>query len=164
MSAAVSPWGRGFESGFLAKSEICGIFHCIPRKSCFLATPLVWTAGVSAYLWTPPWWNKWTRRDFSLSTGLSCQSRVHGRRGARNLWSNITRIIHNVRFQSFVNKQIWRTVQYSTFMFCFCGLFSRKKRYFTKENSATYFERFMCDFAKGYNNQIYVVSAIFLFF
>jgi hypothetical protein len=26
MSAALSPWGKGFESRFLGKSEICGIF------------------------------------------------------------------------------------------------------------------------------------------
>jgi hypothetical protein len=26
MSAALSPWGTGFESCFLGKSEVCGIF------------------------------------------------------------------------------------------------------------------------------------------
>jgi hypothetical protein len=39
MSAAVSPWGGGFESRFLAKLEICGIFCCISQKLCFSATP-----------------------------------------------------------------------------------------------------------------------------
>jgi hypothetical protein len=39
MSATVPQWGGGFESRFLAKSEICGIFHCILRKLCFSATP-----------------------------------------------------------------------------------------------------------------------------
>jgi hypothetical protein len=39
MSATVSPWGGGFESRFLAKSGICGIFCCILRKSCFSASP-----------------------------------------------------------------------------------------------------------------------------
>jgi hypothetical protein len=39
MSAALSPWGKGFKSRFLGKLKICGIFHCIPRKSCFLTTP-----------------------------------------------------------------------------------------------------------------------------
>jgi hypothetical protein len=33
-SAAVSPWRNGFISLLLAKSEFCGIFHCIPCKSC----------------------------------------------------------------------------------------------------------------------------------
>jgi hypothetical protein len=39
-SAAVSPWGNGFISLLLAKSDSCGIFRCILRKSCFSATPL----------------------------------------------------------------------------------------------------------------------------
>jgi hypothetical protein len=30
MSAALSPWGKGFESRFLGKLEVCGIFCCIP--------------------------------------------------------------------------------------------------------------------------------------
>jgi hypothetical protein len=36
MSSATSPWDRGFESHFLAKSEICGIFLYI-SKIVFLA-------------------------------------------------------------------------------------------------------------------------------
>jgi hypothetical protein len=39
MSAALSPWDKGFKSRFLGKSEVCGIFCCIPQKSCFLTTP-----------------------------------------------------------------------------------------------------------------------------
>jgi hypothetical protein len=35
MSSAVSPWGTGFISLLLAKSDSSGIFCCIPRKSCF---------------------------------------------------------------------------------------------------------------------------------
>jgi hypothetical protein len=39
MSAAASPWGRGFESCFLGKSEFCGLFRCVPQKSSFSTTP-----------------------------------------------------------------------------------------------------------------------------
>jgi hypothetical protein len=39
MLSAISPWGRGFKSRFLAKSEICRIFHCIAQKLCFSTTP-----------------------------------------------------------------------------------------------------------------------------
>jgi hypothetical protein len=35
MSAAVSPWGGGFESRFLAKSEICGFFLLYIAKIVF---------------------------------------------------------------------------------------------------------------------------------
>jgi hypothetical protein len=40
MSATLSSWGKEFESRFLEKLEICGIFCCIPQKLCFLTTPV----------------------------------------------------------------------------------------------------------------------------
>jgi hypothetical protein len=50
MSTAVPPWGGGFESRFLAKSESCGIFCCIPQKSCFSATPQIEGVKVSFFI------------------------------------------------------------------------------------------------------------------
>jgi hypothetical protein len=35
MSSAISPWGKGFESRFLAKLEICGIFLMYSAKMVF---------------------------------------------------------------------------------------------------------------------------------
>jgi hypothetical protein len=41
MSAKLSPWGKGLESRFLGKWEICGIFCCILQKLCFSTTPFL---------------------------------------------------------------------------------------------------------------------------
>jgi hypothetical protein len=49
-SAAVSPWGNGFITLSLAKSDFCGIFCCIPQKSCFSATPSLGFNGNLAYI------------------------------------------------------------------------------------------------------------------